>query len=183
MSERTDEDLMQAASDGDMDAFGELVERHQQTAWKTAYWLVDDAARAEELAQDAFVKILEAAPRYEPTAQFTTYLNRVVTRLCYDWLEKHRPGNLEEYPREARQRTEPSPDDALEEDELQQRLRDALRELPERQRLAIHLQHNEEMSYAEIAEVMEVTEKAVEGLLGRARENLREILGDLDSYL
>src|SRR5437016_5065560 len=87
----SDEDLMVAASAGDTDAFGELVERHQGSAWNAAYRFLGDAAEAEDIAQEAFLKILDAAPRYQPSARFRTYLYRVVTRLCLDHAGKKKP--------------------------------------------------------------------------------------------
>ena len=78
----SDEELMQAASGGDMEAFGKLVRRHERSAWNAAWRLLGDATEAEDAAQDAFLKILDAAPRYRPTASFRKYLYRVVTRLC-----------------------------------------------------------------------------------------------------
>ena len=87
---RTDEELMLAVRAGDLAAFEHLVVRHQSSAWNAAYRFLGDAAEAEDLAQEAFLKILDAAPRYQPTAKFRTYLYRVVTRLCLDRLQRYR---------------------------------------------------------------------------------------------
>src|SRR6516164_3585667 len=87
----TDEELMTAASAGDLRAFEQLVQRHQSSAWQAAYRFLGDATEAEDIAQEAFLKIFDAAPRYQPTAAFRTYLYRVVTRLCLDFAQKKRP--------------------------------------------------------------------------------------------
>ncbi len=179
MTEHTDEELMVAVSEGEVEAFGELVRRHQQTAWGIAYWFLKDPAQAEDLAQEAFLKIFEAAPRYQPTAKFTTYLNRVVSRLCFDWLEKKRPKIIEDIPDGSSQKHPPNSEKQLLNKELREKIRTALQELPDRQRMAILLQHREEMSYQEISDTLDITTKAVERLLARARDNLQEQLTDL----
>ncbi len=183
MEDKSDEEIMVEVSEGNVEAFGELVKRHQQTAWGIAYWFLKDPVVAEDLAQEAFLKIFEAAPRYKPTAKFTTYLNRVVSRLCFDWMEKKRPKNIKTYPGDAMNSDAPKPDRELVKEEMHSELQEALQKLPDRQRMAILLQHLEEMSYQEIGEVMDITEKAVERLLARARNNLEEELGDPQKYL
>lgn len=88
---RGDEELMLAVAEGDLGAFEQIVLRHQNSAWSAAYRFLGDHAEAEDVAQEVFLKILGAAPRYRPTASFRTYLYRVVTRLCLDWARKARP--------------------------------------------------------------------------------------------
>jgi RNA polymerase sigma-70 factor (ECF subfamily) len=81
---RTDEELMLATARGDLGAFGQLVERHQASAWNAAYRFLGNAVDAEDIAQEAFLRVLDAAPRYRATAKFRTFLFRIVTRLCID---------------------------------------------------------------------------------------------------
>ena len=82
---------MLAVAEGDLGAFEQIVLRYQESAWSAAYRFLGDHAEAEDIAQEAFLKILGAAPRYRPTASFRTYLYRVVTRLCFDRARKTRP--------------------------------------------------------------------------------------------
>lgn len=173
---RSDEDLMEAVASGQFEAFEELVRRHQETAWSVAYHLLEDVDRAEEVVQESFLKILRNAASYRPTASFKTYLTRVTTRLCYDQLEKNHPINFdpEKHPPSSRSGSGPL-QDALDE-ERKRTIREAVRSLPARQHTAIVLQQFEGFTYEEIAETMEITEKAVERLLARARKNLREAL-------
>ena len=166
----TDEDLMLAAGRGDMSAFGEIVRRHQTSAWRAAYRLLGDAAEAEDAAQDAFLKILDAAPRYRPTASLRTYLYRVVTRLCLDRLQKKRPIYVDRLPPSASD--DPGPPDVLARQEDEQAMRRALDALPARQRAAVILRHFEHLSYQEIADAMGASVKAVERLLARGRDTL-----------
>jgi len=97
----TDEELMQAAAKGDLNAFEQIVLRHQQTVWAVAHRFLGDSSEAEDVAQDAFLKILKAAPRYRPSAAFRTFLIRVVSRLCMDRARKMRPVYTDAPPRTA----------------------------------------------------------------------------------
>jgi len=173
----TDEELMQAVGRGDLLAFEQVVLRHQKEAWSVARRFLGDATEAEDVAQEAFLRILEASPRYRPTASFRTYLYRVVTNLCLDRAEKKRPLYLESLPDAAA--SDPSPADAFVAQERDQAVRAALETIPARQRAAIVLRHFEGLSTREVASVMEITPKAVERLLARARSALELRLKDL----
>src|SRR5438270_737243 len=87
----SDEELMVAASNGDLAAFEVLIQRYQQAAWRTAYRFLGNTCDAEDVCQEAYLRILQAASRYKPTAKFRTYLFRVVSRLCLDHVRKKRP--------------------------------------------------------------------------------------------
>jgi len=169
-----DEDLMQLVAQGDLDAFEQLVLRHQQMAWRTAYCLVADYQAAEDLAQEAFLKIFEAADRYRPTAAFRTYLYRIVVRLCLDYLRKGRP-----VPTHNLLATDewPSPEQQAIDAEQVQAVQEAIGSLPPKQRTAVVLRYFEGLSGREIAVVMETSLKAVERLLARARATLEGLLG------
>ena len=171
-----DENLMQAVGKGDLHAFEEIVRRYQQTAWKMAYRFLGEHHETEDVVQDAFLKILDAAPRYRPTASFSTYLYCVVSRLCLDRSRKRRLHYTDELP----DVPDPGPN-AVELAvgwERHRAVRDALNALPAKQRMAIVLQYYEELGYAEIAQALATTEKAVERLLARGREGLRGLLGE-----
>lgn len=178
---RTDEELMVAVSEGEYEAFEELVRRYQKLAVSIAYNLLEDSSVAEEVAQEAFMKILRNAENYSPSAAFKTYLGKVVSRLCYDRTEKNRPVNLDPVERggyEPGERTGDDPLDELIDDERRRKIREGLENLPERQRTAIVLQTFEDFTYEEIAGAMDTTKKSVERLLARARKSLQEYLAD-----
>lgn len=165
---------MRAVQAGDLSAFEQIVLRHQSVAWNTACRFLNDPAEAEDVAQDAFLRVLDAAPRYQPTAKFKTYLLRIVTRLCLDRVRKKRPlytNTLPDVPT-----TEPSPAEQLLFVERNQRLREALAKLAHHHRLALSLRYDEELNYQEIADVMQTTPKAVERLLARGRTALASLL-------
>lgn len=170
----SDDQLMLAVGQGDLGAFAEIVHRHQHRAWSVAYRFLGHAAEAEDIAQEAFLKILTAAPRYEPTATFSTYLYRVVSRLCVDIYRKKRPIFSDTLP----EMVDPSPDPAaaLTRKDRDATIRKALDALPARQRMAVILKYYEGLRYADIAAAMGITHKAVERLLGRARKTLHSRL-------
>ncbi|MFW5966423.1 MAG: RNA polymerase sigma factor [Persicimonas sp.] len=172
-----DHELMEAVADGDLRAFGELVRRHEQTAWRCAYRMLGDEAEAEDAAQEVFLKVLEAADRYQPTASFRTYLYRIIKNHCLDRLAKNAPVYTEDVPTIPTRAT--SPGQLLERRQTQEEVEEALEQLPGRQRLAVVLFHFEGLSYSEIADAMETTPKAVERLLARGRKALERDLGAL----
>ena len=170
----TDTALMMQAAEGNLAAFEELVRRNQSGAWALAYRFLGDADEARDIVQEAFLKIYKAASRYQPTAKFKTYLYRVVARLCLDWRAKKRPEYTESLPsvRDPSRGPEALAADA----EFRNAVQKCLAGLPPHQRIAITLRHYDGMTYEEIAEVLEVSPKAVDSLLQRARDSLRQCL-------
>ena len=161
----SDEELMLAVGKGDLNALGEIVLRHQHSAWNIAYRFLGNETDAEDVAQEAFLKLLGAAKRYRPTASFRTYLHRIVTRLCLDWVAKKQPIYTNKLPEAADPARTAS--EKLISVERDLAVRKALYKLPPNQRMAIVLKYYEGIGYREIAATMEVTEKAVERLLAR----------------
>jgi len=171
----SDEALMQAVALGDLAAFERLVLRHQESAWRTAYRTLGCHQTAEDVAQEAFLRIFEAADRYRPTAAFRTYLYRIVVRLCLDYLRKGRPAPTDNLlPADDRS----SPEHRATEAEQTQAVQDAIGRLPAKQRTAIVLRYYEGLSGREIAAAMETSVKAVERLLARARATLEGLLAN-----
>jgi RNA polymerase sigma-70 factor, ECF subfamily len=177
VTDATDEKLMQAVAGGGLDAFNELVLRYQSLAWKTAYRFLGDSMEAEDVAQEAFLKVLGAASRYRATATFRTYFYGILTRLCIDHTRKKRPASIEDIP----DVPDPSrgPTESLMERERRDQVREALDTLPPKQKAAMILRHYEGLSYAEIAHILGVTPKAVEGLMSRAGASLQATLAHL----
>ncbi len=172
----SDEELMQKVAEGKLDAFGDLVRRHEASAWRIAYHYVSDRAEAEDLAQEAFLKIFNTASRYRPSARFTTYLYRVIANLCVDHHRKKSPRYIAEIP--PRESQDDAPDKQLLSGERSITIQGALHELPDRQRMATVLRYYEDLSLSDIAEAMDTSYKAVERLLARARKSLETSLSD-----
>ena len=173
----SDEELMSAVAEGDVDAFDELVRRHQQAALNIAYRFLGDREEAEDLAQEAFLKILDRAGSYRPSARFRTYLYRVLANACLDYRRKKCPALAESLPPVADGADDPAA--ALERRQRSELVRRAIDVLPARQRMALVLQHYEGLSYEEIAASLRCSRSAVESLLVRAKRTLRDRLKEL----
>jgi RNA polymerase sigma-70 factor (ECF subfamily) len=172
--ETADEALLQAIGRGDLAAFAELVNRHQAWAWRIAWRFLGEAQNAEDVVQEAFLRVHQAAARYDRRAAFRTYFYRIITRLCLDCVRKKRPVYLDSLPDEP----DPAPDAA--EIMIQRQRADAVRaaldSLPPNQRMAVVLRYDEGLDYRQIAAALETSPKAVERLLSRARDRLRSLL-------
>ena len=174
---RSDEELMSDVAHGDLSAFEQLVRRHQTSAWNAAFRLLGDDDDAEDVAQEAFLRILRAAHRYQPTAAFRTYLYRIVTRLCRDHRRKASPSPHPNPDAETSQG--PSPEACVAASEERRAVQEALAALPVKQREAVVLRYYESLTYDEIGEVMGASRKGVERLLARGRAALGTLLSGL----
>jgi RNA polymerase sigma-70 factor, ECF subfamily len=179
--------LMVRVGQGDRAAFRVLVERHQGPLTNFLHHLTSDQGQAEELAQDVLLRVYRAAPRYRPDARFTTWLYRIATNLALNALrararkptvplgdETSGPAGPERH--SATAPDEPRPDEAFERDEIVRAVGRAVRRLPERQRIAVVLHRFEGLSYHAIADVLSSSPDAVDALLRRAKEALRDAL-------
>lgn len=174
---RSDEELMSEVAQGDLAAFELLVRRHQASAWNAAFHLLGNVDDAEDIAQDAFLRILRAAHRYQPTAAFRTYLYRIVTRLCRDRRRKASPFSCPNPDTETSKA--PSPEDVVVAREERHAVQEALESLPVKQREAIVLRYYESLSYDEIGRITGTSRKGVERLLARGRTALAGLLSGL----
>jgi RNA polymerase sigma-70 factor (ECF subfamily) len=174
--------------DNEPGAFEELVELYQHRLVAVMNHLVGNAEEAEDLAQEVFLRVYRARLKYSPRSKFSTWLFTIANNLALNSLRArqrkplvplpaHDSGPLG--PRPAEQLVPDrgtGPQQRLQKEELAAVIRQALDGLNERQRMAVVLNKFEDMNYAEIAEVMGLTTKAVKSLLSRARENLRVAL-------
>jgi len=178
MGEPADHDLMARVARGDQQAFRLLSRRHLRAALGLARRIVGSEAVAEELVQEAFLRVWVNAPRWRPEAAFRTWLYRIVINLCLN--EARRPQAL---PLDA---AGDPPDPTPQADtELAARERDglvaaAISALPARQRAAIVLTYRQGLSNAEAADALDTSVSGVETLLVRAKRTLRAAL-DTDS--
>jgi RNA polymerase sigma-70 factor (ECF subfamily) len=184
-----DAQLMLRFKEGDLQAFEALFSRHVRPVMNFAYRFVRNREVAEELAQEIFLRVHDAARTYEPHAKFTTWLYRIATNVCLNEIRRpqfrahHESLNPraddEERTRGLPDRREPAPDALMERRAIAAALRRSLAQLPDKQRAAFILNKYQELSYAEVAEVMGTSEKAVKSLIHRAKESLAEILEPL----
>jgi len=173
----SDEALMAQVAKGDQRAYRELAGRHLPAMLGLARRVLGNAADAEDVVQEAMLRVWTHAPRWQPLAAFRTWLTRVVVNLCLDRKRKARWVDLEA----AGEIVDPTPGAAerSETDERERQLAGAIAQLPARQRTAIVLTYNEGLSNAQVAKVLDTTVSAVETLLIRGKQNLRRALGNL----
>jgi RNA polymerase sigma-70 factor (ECF subfamily) len=170
----SDEALMARIARGDELAFGQLSRRHVPAMLRIARRILGNAADAEDVAQEAMLRVWTHAPRWQPLAQFRTWLTRVVVNLCLDrkrrapWVALEAAGDIVDPALGAGEKTE--------NDERERLVQAAIAELPARQRAAIVLTYGDGMSNAQVAEVLDTSVSAVETLLVRGKQNLRRAL-------
>jgi RNA polymerase sigma-70 factor (ECF subfamily) len=189
MAEPMDPDaaLMLRVKRGDMQAFEELADKYKQPIVNMMYRMLHDFDEAEDLAQNVFVRVYQSAGRYEVSAKFSTWIFTIARRLCLneirrrgrhpaESLESSQSDSEEHAPRQFEDVKSSSPPDAFLQGELIQKIEEALAQLPEKQRLAIALCRQEELSYDEIAKVVGCSVPAVKSLIHRGRETLKDKL-------
>lgn len=170
-----DSELLDRLATGDEAAFRMLVERHIDRAYAIALRIVGNAADAEDVVQDTMLKIWSHRGRWQHgRAKFSTWLYRVISNRCIDLRRKPRNENVETVPEVAD--GQPGAVEIIERNELNGMLELAMQRLPEQQRIAVIFSYHENMSNGEIAQVMDTTVAAVESLLKRGRQQLRQLL-------
>lgn len=168
-------DLLARSAAGEAAAFRILTERHIASVTGIARRMLRDDAEAEDVAQEAFLRLWRAGSSLEiGNAGVRPWLRRVVSNLCIDRVRgRKRLTVVEELPEQAES---PRQQAVLEEREMQARVDAALKKLPERQRLALTLFQFEGLSQSEVGAEMGISDEAVESLLARARRQLRSEL-------
>lgn len=172
--------LMRLVARGDTSAFEQVIERHQALVAGTAARMLGSNSDVEDIAQQVFIRVWKSARRYVPRAKFTTWLLKITRNLVFNELRRAKrraqvplqsePG-AEEIP--LKDETNPAPDASLLDDELQRAIEEAIMQLPESQRMALVLRRYEQLSYEQIAEVLDLSVPAVKSVLFRARTELR----------
>lgn len=177
---------------GSQMAFRDLFERHKQPVVNYCYRFCGHRAVAEELAQEVFLRIYKAAPRYRPKARFRTWLFKIATNVCLNEIRKRvyrqQVESLDPFPdagggqpaQAMPESPEPGPDIELVRAERRQKVRSAIGALPEKQRAALLLRVEGEFSYKEIADQIRCPVNHVKTLIHRGRRSLQRALA---SYL
>src|SRR5262245_60475649 len=172
--EKGDRELLALVREGNHQAFAELVQRHTGRFYRLAYRYVQNRETAEDVVQDAFLKLWEnpAIWRPERSSKFTTWFYRIVVNLCLDWQKKKRPMPLDEAIPVADD-TE-TIDEAMTRLQAQKLLEKEIAALPERQRTALNLCFDEELSNQEAAEALGLNLKALLSLVMREKITFRK---------
>jgi RNA polymerase sigma-70 factor (ECF subfamily) len=171
--------FIEQARKGDHAAFGELVKRYQRRAYAVAYGLVGNRDDALELAQESFVKAYRAMGRFNTDRPFYPWLHRIVRNTCLNHIKKRsRRGefSLDGMMADGRDfaTDERGPAESAGADELRRGLSRAMQRLSAPHREILTLRHVDELSYEEIAQVLEVPKGTVMSRLHAARRSLRE---------
>ena len=176
--------LMLRVKQGDAAAFTHLVDKYKQPVMNLAYRTLRDMTEAEDLAQNVFVQVYKSAGRYKPAAKFSTWLFTIARNLCLNEIRRrsrHPAESLDQSHAEAddqplhqvEDKRVAAPPEQLLHRELEQKITDALADLPENQRTALLLCRQEELSYEDIAEVLGCSLSATKSLIHRGRETLK----------
>ena len=181
--------LIERCKRGDVGAFNDLVRKYEKQVYNFAYRLTGNYDDANDVAQDAFLRVFNAIGTFRGDSSFSTWLFRITTNVFLDERKKakaHPQTSLDEYMElgessVARQIEDPSPtpEAVLEESERAQILLKAVSDLPEYQRAMVTLYHTQQKSYEEIAEIMDLPIGTVKSRLNRARLALKEKLSGI----
>jgi RNA polymerase sigma-70 factor (ECF subfamily) len=176
--EETEFDLIKATGAGDHRAFERLVKIYQNPVFDFIHRYLGDQYAAEDILQDVFLRLYQAAPDFEVRGKLSTWLFRVAYNLSMNEIKRRkRHRTLREALHSSAQVStdQPAPD-AVATKELEMKFTAAMEQLPENQKAAMLLRVNEELSYAEISEVLSVSISSTESLIFRARTRLRQLL-------
>jgi len=168
-------DLMLRVKAGDRSAFEELYRLYEKPLSNYLYRLSGNRARAEDLLQDAFLRVWKAAPNYEPSAKVSTYVFRIAHNLFLNDAARRREKALESI--EAETRSDPASD--LNRQELQSAVQRAVEALPDGEREVLLLSEYNGFKYAEISEILGIPVGTVKSRMFSAVQRLKEALKGL----
>ena len=183
--------LIKGIQEGDRKSFQILVETYQRMVVNTCLGIVHNKADAEDLAQDVFLEIFRNAQNFRGDSKLSTWLYRIATNRSLNLIRSNKRKrffqSIEETFTGGRNRASEisenrgdQPDQSITDQQRSDILHRAIDQLPEKQRIAFILNKYEDLSYQQIAEVMEISLASVESLIHRAKKNLQEQL--LDCY-
>ncbi len=178
MADLSDRALVLRTRRGEVDAFGELVQRYQNPVFNVCFRLLGERQEAEDLTQECFVRAFQRLDSFDVERPFGPWVRRVATNLCLNHLQRFAPARLSlddeaDFPQPA---TWANPEAVRERAERAEALRAAILTLPAHYRAVIELRHFQELSYAEIAAELGIPLSDVKSHLFRARKQLARML-------
>ena len=179
--------LMLRFQQGDTGALEELVNKYKQPVMNLAFRMLHDTTEAEDLAQNVFVQVYRSGQRYTASAKFSTWLFTIARNLCLneirrrsrhpaDSMDALHPEQEDQPLHQFEDKAAPAPAISLLQSELEEKIQEVLDDLPENQRIALLLCRQEELSYEDIAKVLDCSLSATKSLIHRGRETLKERL-------
>ncbi len=169
----TDEDLMKKVAAHDAEAFQVLVNRYSQKVYACAWRLVSNKTDAEDMTQEVFFKVWRHAEKWSPDAKLSTWLYRILYNHYIDMCRRRKPME-NEIPETAS--SEPSPEQRLLKEAEEREVADAINSFPARQREALILCYHQGLKAKDAADILSVSVGALESLLFRARQTLKDRL-------
>ena len=180
-----DYDLIKECLSGNNDAFAELLSRYKNLVYSVVLRMVNDSEEASDLAQEIFIKIYKNLDKYHPEFKFSTWVIRISTNHVIDYRRKKKQDviNIDDMVYEPS--TNETPENEYLKSEGQKHLANAIKELPDMYKIPIVLYHQQDLSYQEIADVLNEPLSKIKNRIFRGRKMLKEILsgkkeGDFD---
>jgi len=183
--------LIARAREGDERAYRTLLEKYERAVFSICLRMVRNRDLAADLSQDAFIKVFSMLERYNPAYAFSSWLFKITSNLCIDHLRRRRvetfamddpiDGEKGEIQRQY-ESSEPDPHEHFVRREKMDKLNAAIEQLPEHYRIMLVLRHQENLSYEEIAESLEIPLGTVKARIHRAREMLKNSLKGKDFF-
>ncbi|MGC9964653.1 MAG: RNA polymerase sigma factor [Syntrophobacteraceae bacterium] len=168
--------LIEAIGTGDTSAFETLINRYRNSVLNFIYRYVGDRYSAEDLAQEVFLRVYSSAAEFEPRGKVSTWIFKIAYNLSLNEISRRKRLCLFADTEEEKE-IEIRASNSFAFEELKETLMDYIQRLPEKQKAALLLRINEELSYSEIGNILSTSVSSVESLIFRARENLRKMIG------
>ena len=179
MSSTDDRGLALRVLQGDREAFGEIVHRHQQAVFNAAYHIAGDVHDAEDATQETFIRAYRFFGKFDPDRPLGPWLKRIAVNVCLNRLDRRKPASLLDEDLAPASDPNPGPEAQSVYRDRDQRIRSELVRLPPRYRAVIELRHFQDLSYDEIARELKRPLSDIKSDLFRARKLLAERLKDL----
>jgi len=190
-----DELLVRKAQKGDTEAFEMLVSKYEKKIYNISFRMLSDRDEAADAAQDVFIKVFRSLKNFKGESLFSTWLYRITSNVCLDILRK-RKSNVVSFDAEFVQddgevkfeppSTDPGVEEEYEQSELKKLVSDAVNELPETHRAMIVMRDFEDLSYSDIARILDCPEGTIKSRISRARSALKSLLiskRELNGYI
>ncbi|BAU27161.1 RNA polymerase sigma-70 factor (ECF subfamily) [Aneurinibacillus soli] len=170
-----DEQLIRSAQNGDRDSLVRLLEEIEHSVYRTAFYIVGNEQDAMDASQEALIRIYTKIDTYQEKAKFSTWVQRIVTNVCIDKFRKKKETiSIDQH--ELMLYDKQNVEQEVERAGMAVEVREAIKRLPDHQRTVVTLRYMQDLSYGEIAEVMNMPLNTVKSYLYRARQQLQELL-------
>jgi RNA polymerase sigma-70 factor, ECF subfamily len=175
-NQASDEELMERIGSGDKESYKILVQRYLHPSYRLVQRLIARETEAEDIVQEAFMKVWEKAESWRPSAKFKTWFNQILVNRCIDWQRSQKYRNSLPLIDSFDYAADNSVERTILEQEKQHYVKAAVQDLPEKERIALVLHYYQGFSQQLVAEILNVSVSAVETLLYRARLHLKKQL-------